>query len=68
MRSDDSQARRGAWVEVSCDNASEVQRKIVEAGLPRIRYVQASARRCIRSSRGRWRLHSQLARDLYRLA
>ena len=36
---DEAQARRGAWVEVRCDNASDVQRRIIDAGLPTIRYA-----------------------------
>lgn len=35
---DERQARRGAWLELRSDNAAALQRKVVEAGLPRLKH------------------------------
>jgi hypothetical protein len=36
---DDTQARRGAWIELQSDDADTLQQKVIEAGCPRIKYA-----------------------------
>ena len=35
---DEQQARRGAWLEVKSNEAAALQRKVLEAGLPRLKH------------------------------